>query len=118
MILVDTSIWINHLRKPNAALIALLDDGSVLSHPAVIGELALGGLNAGTFALLLKLPRALVATDDEVLRLIRSALVSTGVGYVDAQLIAAVRLTPECQLWARDKALEEAASALVNVYAP
>ena len=96
MILVDTSVWIDHLRADNALLAGLLNSGRVLTDPFVIGELALGHMRRRDVVLasLLDLPRAGVATDAEVLRFIdRQALFGRGIGYVDVHLLAAVRLT-------------------------
>ncbi len=108
MILVDTSVWIDHLRARDDKLVALLNAGMVLGHPFVIGELAVGNLVGRETVLnaLSGLPRAVVATDAEALHFIdRYALFGFGVGYVDIHLLAAVRLTPAAQLWTRDKRL-------------
>lgn len=115
MILVDTSVWIDHLRSGDAALRGLLDGGAVLGHPWVVGELALGNLgNRGeVLGLLRGLPQASVATAEETLLLIeREALHGAGIGYVDAQLLAAARLTREASLWTRDKRLIVVATRL------
>lgn len=108
MILVDTSIWIDHFRSGDADLSRLLDNNAVLGHPWVTGEIALGNLRHRdeVIGLLRGLPQASVADDDEVLRLIdREALYGAGIGYVDAQLLTATRLTPDATLWTRDKRL-------------
>jgi predicted nucleic acid-binding protein len=115
MILVDTAVWIDHLRTGNAALVELLDRSSVIAHPWVIGELALGNLTNRTeiLALLHGLPQATLARHDEVLGLIQhDALYDTGIGYVDAQLLAASRLTPDTRLWSTDKRLVAVATRL------
>ena len=115
MILVDTSIWIDHLRARDERLVNLLTGGTVLSHPFVIGEIALGGLRNPSRVLkeLQRLPVASVATDQEVLRLIRDrALGGRGIGYVDAHLLAAVRLSAGATLWTRDKRLLNVAREL------
>jgi predicted nucleic acid-binding protein len=115
MILVDTSVWIDHLRADDKTLAGLLDIGRVLAHPLVIGEVALGNLQRRDLVLraLQRLPRAIVATDHEVLRLIdQHALFGLGIGYVDAHLLAAARLTAGASLWARDKRLFAAATQL------
>jgi predicted nucleic acid-binding protein len=120
MILVDTSIWIDHLRIGDADLAALLDGGLVLAHPFVIGELALGGLHDRVTVLhaLRLLPRAQAATDDEVLQMIEGqSLWGLGIGYVDAHLLAATRLTPGATIWTRDARLAAAAETL-GVSAP
>lgn len=118
MILVDTSVWVNHFRDANPQLSNLLDDGRVLAHPWVTGELALGGLSEGILSLLQALPTAEVATVSELLTLIRGRLTGTGVGYVDAQLIASARLTSDCQLWTADRRLRTVAASHVPVYPP
>lgn len=108
MILVDTSVWIDHLRNGDAALAGLLEAGRVLAHPFVTGELALGGLRQREIILnaLRDMPQANVATHDEVFGFIaENALYGLGIGYVDAHLLAAVRLTPGASLWTRDKRL-------------
>lgn len=108
MILVDTSIWIDHLRAGNPELSELLQEGRVLAHPWVTGELALGHLSHRNeiLGLLHNLPQATVATDTEVLTLIESRhLAGLGIGYVDAHLLAATLLTPQARLWTRDKRL-------------
>jgi predicted nucleic acid-binding protein len=115
MILVDTSIWIDHLRSGNKWLVDLLDREQVLAHPFVTGELALGNLRGrGTMLSDLRdLPQALVATEAEVLRLIdQKRLFGRGIGYVDAHLLAAVRLTGEAQLWTADRRLQTIAAEL------
>jgi len=108
VILVDTSVWIDHLRGGNVTLSSLLDDSAALVHPWVIGELALGNLGRRDeiLDLLRALPQATLADDEEVLGLIdRERLYGAGIGYVDVQLLAATRLTPDTRLWTIDKAL-------------
>ena len=115
MILVDTSVWVEHLHVGNENLAALLNGGEVLGHPFVIGELALGNLRPRNPFLsdLRDLPRAIVAEDEEVLRLIdRHALFGRGIGYVDAHLLAATRLTAGSKLWTRDRRLHAVAAQL------
>lgn len=115
MILVDTSVWVDHLRAGDKALAALLEAGTVLAHPFVIGELALGNLRQREIVLdaLSNLPQASVATDAEVLHFIdHHALFGRGVGYVDAHLLAAVRLTAGTELWTNDKRLHGVANQL------
>ena len=114
MILVDTSVWVDHLRGSDAVLAERLHAGRVLIHPFVIGELALGNLRQRDhiLALLHELPRAMVATDDEVLRFINgNTLFGCGVGYVDIHLLASARLTG-CTLWTRDRRLQNLAVQL------
>ena len=108
MILVDTSIWIDHLRQRDERLSALLDQGQVLAHPFVIGELVLGNLQNRDAILgaLQDLPQTPVATDAEVLGFITgNALHGMGIGYIDAHLLAATRLASGAMLWTRDKRL-------------
>lgn len=121
MILVDTSVWVDHLRSGDASLTRLLSTGLVLGHPWVAGELALGNLaqRQTILSLVQALPLAVVATDVEVLSLIdRHRLHGRGIGYVDAHLLAAGRLTPGAQLWTRDKRLAAAAADVGIGFAP
>ena len=120
MILVDTSVWIDHLRKGDRGLAALLTASGVLMHPFVIGELACGNLRKRdeVLALLKDLPRVAVASDDEVLFFIeRNALMGRGLGYVDVHLLAAVALQGSARLWTRDKRFRAAAHSLALGYA-
>ena len=114
MILVDTSVWIDHFRTGDAALAQMLDQGRVLMHPFVLGELALGNFRRrDVLATLRDLPAAFVATDNEVLDFIeRNTLFGLGIGYVDAHLLAAVALTPGASLLTRDSRLATAAERL------
>lgn len=115
MILVDTSVWVDHLRSGDATLAALLDAGRILVHPLVVGEIALGNLRQRQFVLaaLLDLPFAVVATDPEVLGYIdRHQLFGRGVGYVDAHLLASTVLTTGARLWTRDKRLRAVSATL------
>ena len=108
MILVDSSVWIGHLRQTDAQLVHLLNDGKVGIHPFIIGELALGNLqNRGVIlATLQDLPKVVVATEDEVFRFIEGhALYGLGIGYIDAHLLASVTLEPGARLWTHDKRL-------------
>jgi hypothetical protein len=96
-------------------LARLLDNGAVLAHPWVTGELALGNLTHRdeVIGLLRGLPQATLAGDDEVMGLIvRERLPGTGIGYVDAQLLAATRLTADTRLWTKDKRLASVAARL------
>jgi predicted nucleic acid-binding protein len=115
LILVDTSVWIDHLRTNNLLLARLLDSGRVLTHPFVIGELALGAMRQreAVLAALSDLPRAEMANDVEALSFIdRQALFGRGVGYVDVHLLAAVRLTAGAELWTKDNRLRRVAEEL------
>ena len=119
MILVDTTVWVDHFRDGDPLLGRLLERGEVLAHPWVTGELALGHLRsrAETLRLLGQLPQATVATAAELLAFIeRHELAAVGIGYVDAQLIASTRLTADAQLWTRDRGLRAAAERLGAAY--
>ena len=108
MILVDTSVWADHLRKGVPALASALEQGNVLMHPFVRGELACGNLkNRGeVLRLLEELPGAPIATDGETLAFIeRRALMGRGLGYIDVHLLASVALAGTARLWTRDKRL-------------
>ncbi len=113
MILADTSVWIDHFRQADPLLIEYLNDNAVAMHPFVLGEIALGNLSPRQpiLAILQGLPAVHPATDEEVLGFIsRENLFGQGIGYVDAHLLAAVRLTPGTVLWTRDKRLALAAA--------
>jgi predicted nucleic acid-binding protein len=115
VILVDTSVWVDHLRVGDHTLVRLLESRQVLSHPFVIGELALGNIRqrANLLAELQNLPQARLASDQEVLRFIElQELFGMGIGYVDAHLLASVRLTAGASLWTRDKRLLDIAANL------
>ena len=112
MILVDTSVWVDHLQRGNAQLAEQLGKGQVLAHPFVLGELALGSLRqrAKVLDAMQNLPMAAVASSDEVLTFIGThALQGMGIGYVDAHLLASSRLSPAARLWTLDKRLQAAA---------
>ena len=115
MILVDTSIWVDHLRRTNGDLVEWLGANQVLGHPWVIGELALGQManRVEVLGLLSRLPQATVASTSELLLFIeREALAGPGIGYVDAQLLASARLTSGSRLTTADKRLAAAAERL------
>ncbi|MEJ8848619.1 type II toxin-antitoxin system VapC family toxin [Variovorax rhizosphaerae] len=122
MILVDTSVWIDHLARGDAQLQALLEDDQVLTHPYVIGEIALGSLpqRDETVGALQALPAIAVASTEEALAFLRNEkLFGTGIGYVDLHLLAATRLEPSARLWTRDKRLLQAAIKLdLAAFAP
>ncbi len=108
MILVDSSVWIDHLRAGEPALLDILNAGRVLAHPFVVGELACGNLKnrKEVLSLLQDLPAAPVATDGEVLFFIeRHGLMGRGIGYVNAHLLSAISLAGTGRLWTRDKRL-------------
>jgi predicted nucleic acid-binding protein len=108
VILADTSVWIEHFRRGVPELAALLESGTVLTHPFVLGELACGNLRdrAEVLDLLGRLPFAPMASDPEVLAFIeRRDLMGRGIGYVDAHLLAAVALAGDARLWTLDRRL-------------
>jgi predicted nucleic acid-binding protein len=114
VILVDTSVWVEHLRRGLPRLASLLQDGEVLIHPWVIGELACGTLRnrQEVLELLQGLPTATVASDAEVLLLIeRDRLMGRGIGYVDVHLLASARLS-HCRLWTQDRRMASVAEEL------
>jgi predicted nucleic acid-binding protein len=105
MILADTSVWVDHLRKPEPVFWQLLEQQLVFVHPYVVGELALGNLKdrAQFIAELKKQPQAKKALDGDVLTLIENnKLFGKGIGYVDAHLLASARIC-NAKIWTRDK---------------
>ena len=115
MILVDTSVWIDHLRKGNVRLEKLLNENKVLCHPFIIGELACGNLKnrAQILSLLEFLPKAVQAEHEEVMQLIESrCLMGKGLGYIDVHLLASALMTP-VTLWTLDEKLQKEFSSLV-----
>jgi predicted nucleic acid-binding protein len=121
VILVDTSVWVSHLRSSNSLLVRLLDTRQVLTHQFVIGEIALGNLRDRLVILGLfdRLPRVVAASEKEVLHFIdRHRLFGVGIGYIDAHLLAAVQLTPGATLWTSDRRLREAADRLALTARP
>lgn len=112
MILIDSSVWIDHLRVVNPSLLGLILDDMALTHPFVIGELAVGSIASRQEFLskLSDLPTAMIATDAEVLELIeRRSLFSRGIGFLDAHLLASVLLTESAKLWTFDRRLHSLA---------
>jgi predicted nucleic acid-binding protein len=121
VILVDTAVWIDHFRDGDPRLAELLDRGVVLAHPWVTGELALGHLRrrAEILRLLHDLPQAAVATGAELLQLIEQReLFGLGIGYVEAQLLAATMLSDDATLWTHDRRLRAAAQSVGRDYTP
>ena len=115
MILADTSVWIAHFRAPDAGLMARLEAEDLLGHPFVIGEMAMGNLGqrSATLQFLDDLPKAVVASHDEVMSLVeRHRLIGLGIGYIDAHLLASALLTNGTTLWTRDRRLHAIAERL------
>jgi len=114
MTLVDTSVWIDHLRVGNRMLRSLLENGEVVAHPFVVGELACGTLRnrKEILTLLQALPEAQVAEHEEVMLVVeREHLYSQGIGWIDAHLLASARLS-RAALWTLDRHLSKIASQL------
>ena len=115
MILVDTSVWLDHARTPDTFLFKMLEEERVLVHPFVIGELAMGTLSQRdkTLEYLQELPQAITAYHGEVLDFVaNNHLFGTGIGYIDAHLLVALKLTENAKLWTRDKRLLTVAERL------
>jgi predicted nucleic acid-binding protein len=109
MVLVDTSVWVSHLRVGNVGLEKLLSGGEVVCHPFIIGELACGNLKnrREILAHLQSLPMTILAEDEEVLEFIENnQLMGKGLGYIDVHLIASAVLT-DVPLWTLDKTLDK-----------
>ena len=118
MILVDTSVWIEHFRAGSERLKSLLFDEQALCHPFIIGELACGNLRRRSeiLSMLKTLPQAHLVEHEELLGFIEThRLYGCGIGWVDAHLLASTLLTG-CTVWTMDKPLRRTAIAL-NVLA-
>jgi len=114
MVLVDTSVWVSHLREGNPKLEKLLNDGEVLYHPFIVGELACGNLKNRTeiLSLLQSLPRSIEAEHEEVLQFIENyQMMGRGLGYIDVHLIASAVLTGVL-IWTLDRKLDEVSTKL------
>jgi predicted nucleic acid-binding protein len=108
VIIVDTSVWIDYLHKGEAGMASLLDEGLVLMHPFVLGEISLGSLRDWheTMRTLSKIPQVVRADDNEVVAMIASKkLQGSGIGFVDAHLVASALLTDDTFIWTRDRRL-------------
>ena len=115
MILVDTSVWVEHFRTGTYELQELFNDGHVVCHPFVIGELACGNLKnrSGILSLLQDLPMASHAEDGEVIPFIeKHDLMGKGLGYIDIHLLMSALLT-RIPLWTADKRLHEISRKLL-----
>ncbi len=114
MVLVDTSVWVSHLRERDPELWALLNNGEVLRHPFIVGELACGNLKdrAVIISYLQFLPTSATAQHEEVLAFIENnRLMGKGLGYVDAHLLVSAILT-DAPLWTLDKRLAQVAGSM------
>ena len=114
MILVDTSVWVDHLRRGDVLLADLLEHSDVVMHPFVVVEIACGSLadRALILELLQQLPAAMVAEPDEALGYIEQhKLYGKGIGYVDVHLLASAAIGGT-RLWTRDRRLRAAAHEL------
>ena len=115
MILVDSAVWVAHLRAHDSELARVIDADAVYTHPYVVGELSLGSFRQLGIVVksLQDLPRVTVAADAEVLQFLsRHALFGRGIGYVDVCLLAAASITPNTWLWTHDKKLAAIATDL------
>lgn len=118
MVLVDTSVWIAHLRAGAIGLEALLNEGHVVCHPFIVGELACGSLRnrSEILSLLRALPVAVHAEHEEVMQFIDNHnLMGKGLGYIDMHLLASAILT-KVPLWTLDKKLNDVSSNLGLAY--
>lgn len=114
MVLVDTSVWVSHLRDGNTEMAALLNNGNVLCHPLIVGELACGNLKdrAVILSFLKLLPMCIEAEHEEVLSFIENnRIMGKSIGYADAQLVASSVLTG-VPIWTLDKKLAQVADSL------
>ena len=110
MILVDTSVWVRHLREGDLELERLLNNGEVMCHPFIVGELACGNLRNRheILSLVQRLPLATQAKHEEVLQFIEQKhLMGKGLGYIDVHLSASAVLT-EVPMWTYDRRLNQA----------
>ena len=120
MLLVDTSVWVRHLREGDPDLEKLLNGGEVMCHPYIVGELACGNLKnrKEVLSLLRLLPPATLANHEEILQFIEeNRLMGKGLGYVDVHLSASAVLTG-VQMWTYDRRLNETNEALGIKYKP
>jgi hypothetical protein len=120
MVLVDTSVWVRHLREGDADLEHLLINGEVMCHPYIVGELACGNMKnrREVLSLLQLLPSAILARHEETLQFIEmNLLMGKGLGYVDIHLAASAVLTG-VPMWSYDKKLEEVSEGMGIRYDP
>ncbi len=120
-ILVDTSVWVDHLRDKDEQLVSLLKRNQVLMHPMIRGELACGCLHNRDqiLNLLNNLPQISEATHDEALYCLeRHKLMGKGIGFVDLHLLASTFLAKNTLLWTRDRRLHKLSQALNLCWEP
>lgn len=120
MVLVDTSVWVHHFRDGDSELERLLNDGEVMCHPFIVGELACGNLKnrKEVLSLLQLVPMATLAGHDEVLQFIeRNHLMGKGLGYIDVHLSVSALLTA-VPMWTYDKRLMTANKRFGISYVP
>ena len=121
MILVDSSVWIDHFRSTSSELVLMLSQGAVLQHPFVTAEIALGSIKDrdAVIPLLTMLPQAVTLDDNMLLEFItQHKIFGSGLGVVDAHLLGATITASQCQLWTRDKRLAAKALELGCLYQP
>jgi len=114
LVLVDTSVWVDHLREGNARLEAVLNEGTVVCHPFIVGEIACGTIRnrIEILSLLQSLPMGETAEQNEVLQFIEhNQLAGKGLSYVDVHLLASAALTG-VPLWTLDRKLKQASLKL------
>ena len=120
MILVDTSVWISHLRRHNQQLDDLLDSELIFCHPLIIGEISCGHLQNRSLILSLfeELPQVSTATHQEALIFIeRHGLMGRGLSFIDIHLLASCQIE-DLTIWTQDKLLQRAAQVLHLNYHP
>ncbi len=121
MILVDTSVWVDHLRLSHTALVRLLENDQVLTHAFVVGEIACGNLShrETILSLMDSLPSAIQASHHETRLFIEhAALMGRGLGFIDVHILVSARLTPDALLWTQDRRLHTAAEAFSLAWQP
>lgn len=121
MIIIDSSIWIDHFRRPNTGLIDAAERGQLLQHPLITLELALGSIpqRDATLSNLQRLPRPTVLSDDQMLEFVDEfELAGSGIGPIDASVLASAARTDRAKLWTRDKRLEIQAERLGLNFTP
>jgi predicted nucleic acid-binding protein len=121
LVLVDTSVWVDHFRRSNPHLVSLLAQGGVICHPWIVGELACGTppRRAETLADLASLQQAQTASNSELMAFVeREQLYGLGCGWVDLQLLAASCLTEGAVLWTHDLRLDALAQRFGRAYRP